>query len=464
MRTIQNLNSFFLRYLKYTVLCLFLLTNIQAFPNTLNTVFPLIVSEVIREKYTLKNMEILNNLIKQNSLEDLITLAEQSNQESQKILFFLYYAIKSNKILQWEDNRSIIITSDNLSKIETMIKTTNTPEAWFVWGFCQAKFGSYTEGMAYLNKAKEAGHSLAYLVIPAFIINTQQKSEMFLNENIKMIHQTLKEMESKNITSLGFNTLMGILFYAQNKYNKAKEQFTKVIKHNNIFFNPAHTYLGMIYYKENNYELAKKYLLIGIEAGNDTTKPKLLDIYFKESNYSAAFKLLREMALNWGKYTDVASIKASFLLSDILANGLGVSADLIQSYVWATRARIIYDISRDHRVTKYVDSETGRYVLLNFTEPNYKINILDAIINNNKVYLVESQKTEEPVDVFSLMDLKKYDPYINQKQIQAIRQKITTLTEKLIQIKKLHTAHFQADARFKDLHLPVSRCEQNFLH
>ena len=143
-------------------------------------------------------------------------------------------------------------------------------------------------------------------------------------------------MEDRNIKPLGFNFFMGTVLFLKDRYIKAKKYFSQAI-----------------------------------ERGRDAARPYLLDIHVREGNYVAAFELLQDMALYWGnKYTDIASIKASILLSYMLERGLGVLKDFIEFYKWADRAKRIYIVSKNNIIPRQVDPQTGRYMLFDIADFN----------------------------------------------------------------------------------------------
>lgn len=469
MSHIKTFQIFLLKFLKKTALLFVFFINISLEASTFEPFFTQFVSEIIAREYLKKNIKAFNNFIENHSFEDLISSAEQSNQQSQEILFSLYYFIKSRSIemFKLKDNKYVALTEEDLNRIKSLIEKTNTPEAYFAWGFYLARSGDYKTGMIYLKKAKEAGHALAHLSIPSFLI-TENKNpfiptdEKTNQRDIDVVYNTLKEMENKKITITGFDFLMGTILFTKDQYTDAKKYFeketTKKHPYRTII---SYGYLGMIYQKEGNNMLAKEQFTKALNRGDYGAKLYLLDIHIQEGNYKSASELLEDIATHWGLYNDVTAIKASVLLSYILSKGLGMPQDLIQSYVWIIRAQKIYGSSIDPNILKMVDPNTGRITLFsNFQQD--EVNNLQTI-KSEKKYKTQKQEIEDPFNLFSLIDVQNNISDMTHKQLKTIRQQLDILTQKLTALGELQKVHTTANTIFDNLHLPGGgSCEGTF--
>ena len=445
----------FFKALKHLIPVVFLLVSFSITAHPILNIFSVSISEIINKEYKLKTYQELNEFMEENSIEDLITSTHKSNPRVKKLAFFLYYIVKSEStfLIPLENNKSILVSLDAFSQIETLIKKTRTPEAWFIRGLLELREENYLEGLAYLNEAKKADHALAYLAHLKFsILNPDSK---YYVSRTEFIYQVLREMEQRNITVPGFNFLMGSILYAKGRFSEAKEWFTKALK-DPIFPNAVKAYMGLIYKKNRQYPLAKKYLAEASEEGVYVVKPRLLEIYLQEGDYKVASELLEDMALHWGRYNDSASIKASFLLSYIMGRGLGVSADPIQSYIWADRARKIYHLSQDVNTPRTVDLQTGRYMIPNtFTLNN------TAQTSNNSEH--SSPKIDDPSFIFKLMSFRESTSQITERQWGYMAAHLHGLVQTLTRQGKMETAYSASNIMFRDLHfLPSNRCPGGF--
>ncbi len=463
MLIIKNLSLSFLQKIKIAILftLLFINTSIQAF--TLDDVLNMVVSEIIQQEYLLKNLDAFKSFMENHSFEELISSAEQSNKRSQTILFSLYYFMESRFLytLDLPNDKSVTVTQDDLSRIKDLIKRTNSPEAFFIQGLYHIHFGDRDTGIPYLSKAKEAGHALAYLVD---IVLAVKKTEGVTSkpirkeiqkQNIEITYTTLKEMEERNIKPPGFDFFMGTVLFLKGQYTEAKKYFARELN-NNLLATPTLIYIGIIHKKNRQYESAKNYLSQAIERGGDAARPYLLDIYIREGNYISAFELLHEMSLQWGKYTDIASIKASILLSYMLERGLGAPEDLIESYKWADRAKRIYSVSRNNSIPRRVDSLTGRYMLslTFFNEDTETMTVL-------REHSISHPKTDELPPLFKLM--KVNNKKLTRRQTEIIQMQIDSLTQTLVSLGQLQKARVISADMFESLHSPIgSRCGTAF--
>ena len=457
------------KFFKKIVLLSVFFINISTEAITFELFFTQLVSEIIAKEYLGENAEAFNNFMKNHSFEDLISSAEQSNQQSQEILFSLYYFIKSKSIdmLKLKDNKYVELTEEDLNRIKTLIEKTNTPAAYFAWGFYHARSGDYKTGMIYLKKAKEAGHALAHIAIPSFTITENQNpiiptDEKTNQENIDTVYKALKEIENKKITIAGFNFLMGTILYTKDQYTDAKKYFEKETTKKHPYLTIiSYGYLGMIYQKEGNNTLAKEQFTEALNRGDHAAKLYLLDIHIQEGDYKSAFKLLENIATNWGLYNDITSIKSSFLLSYILSKGLGMPQDLIQSYVWITRAQKIYDLSIDPNILKVVDPKTRRITLFSKSQQDEVHN--SQPIKSEKEYKTNKQEIEDPFNLFSLLKLQTNISEMTHKQLTAIKQQLDILTQKLLATGEFQKAHTIANTTFETLHSPSGgMCEGSF--
>ena len=457
------MTSFF-KFKKYlSIYSLFFMINVTCYANTFEGSIAIALHKIINHEYILKNQQALNKYLNENSLEDLITSAEESNRQSQELLFFLYQIIE-NKAFLTDKNKLVIISDDQLLIIENLMKNTSTPEALFAKGFHQVVLGNYEEGITYLNKAKEAGYALAYIV-PLALIMTEQahsstnKTKKEFTANIENTYQVLKEMKDRNITVFGFNMLMGIILFMKNEDSKAIDYFTKATN-NQEFFKAAAAYIGLIYDRNNKKKLAKQYFITAIKGGNDTVKSRLLDIYLTEGNYVSAFDLLQEIATQWGKYSDTPAIKASFLLSYLLRQGLGTKKDPIQSYIWATRAKTIYDISNNLHMWSLMVTNTNRYALYGNTEINPHITTTLNHEPHTSFRPHERYTIEQTLDLMKIHNTK----YITTEQLQVIEEQITLLTHELKGLEKLDIARLSSNNEFETLHPLISNCAKKVFH
>ena len=276
MNNIKIVYCFLLRYFKNIIfsLLLFIPAPLAAF--SLKVVFPAVISEIIHQEYKQKNLDDLDKFMETHSVKDLITAAEQSNLESQRILFFLYYLINDQftGIFKLKNQKIITVNVEDILRIEALIKNTNTVEAWFVWGICQLKRGNHQEGMLYLNKAKKAGHAISYLAILAFEIKEQKESPTTNKKtqkgNIEKAYQALKQMKRRNIQIPGFDFLMGTILFLKGQDSEAKKRFDKMVKQGHFTSVASLSYIGMIHNRNNKTESAKKYFIEAIERGVTT--------------------------------------------------------------------------------------------------------------------------------------------------------------------------------------------------
>lgn len=440
----------FLKVLKYFVPVVFLLTSFPLKAGNISNIFSISISEIIKREYKLKTYQELNEFMEEHSIEDLMVPGNRGNLRTQRMAFFLYYLAKteSTPLIPLENNRSILVSSDILSQIEILLEKTRTPEAWFVKGLLQLREGNYEEGFGNLNKAKKAGHALAYLAYLKFSIT--HSGSVNSTSQQELIYRTLRKMEEKNIEVTGFNFLMGSILYTKGMISEAKEWFTKALN-DPVFPNAAKAYMGLIHKKNGQYSLAKQYLTEASKEGATIIKPRLLEIHLMEADYKAASELLQDIALHWGRYNDSASIKASFLLSYITGRGLGTSADPIQSYIWADRANKIYHLSQDENIPRAINPLTGRYMLRdNFTLHNI------AQPTNSRHSSQPFPKMDDPPFVFKLMSFRQSANRITQKQRRYMETHFHTLLETLNRQGKLQTAYSASDIMFRDLHfLPL---------
>lgn len=444
----------FLKNLKYIVLIVFLLRffSLEAFPSVKN-IFSTSISEILKQEYTLKTYQELREFMEEHSIEDLIVLGNRGNLRVQRMAFFLYYYLtktESTFSILLGSNEFVLISPDILFQIKTLLQKNRTPEAWFVKGLLQLRKGNYREGLANLNEAKKAGHALAYLAHLKFsLINPDVIDPASHKE---LIYQTLREMEQRNITVPGFSFLMGSILFIRDELEEAKKRFIKALK-NPTFRKASKSYIGLIYSKNGQYALAKQYLTETSQEGTYVVKPRLLEIYLQEGNYKRVFELLQEIALQWGRYTNIASIKASFLLSYMTERGLGTSADPVQSYIWADRANKIYHISQDENIPKTFNAQTGRYMLL---PDSFTFHHTVQATTTSEHSPQSFSKMDDPPFIFRLMSFKQTGDRMTARQLRYIDTHFYTLTETLNQQGKLQRAHSAANTIFKDLHfLPV---------
>ena len=451
----------------YLIICL-IFFNIICSAHTFEIVMSVSLHKVLEKEYLFENKKKLNKYLSENSLESLITSAEKSYRQSQELLFFLYcyHIITDSRVFAIDNNNLITLSDDNLLRIKNLIKKASSTESWLALSFYQLEKNNYEKAMSYLNKAKEKGNALAYLF--SLILTTVNHQNFQANKitgspttNIESIYQILKEMKDRNITIFGFNMLMGVVLFVKNKNSEALEYFRKEIKEKRSqkFLTASIAYVGLIHDRNNQRKLAKKNFIKAVERGNDMVKSRLLDIYLKEGNYTSSWNLLQEIATQWGKYNDTPSIKTSFLISYMLSQGLGRKKDIIQSYVWATRAKAIYNISKDPNIWKIRTGDTNRYALYSNIEFNpHIVKTTPDIVSPNR-----KQKRYTPQEMFDLMkihDINKIN--ITTEQVQIIEAQITSLTEKLKASKQLQLAIVNSNNTFEELHPFVSECARSF--
>ena len=445
----------FFKALKHLVPVVFLLASFSVKANNLSNSFSISITEIIKREYKTKTYREFNEFMEEHSLEDLMVPANRGNLRAQRMAFFLYYLVETEStfLIPLRNNKFILVSSDILSQIEILLQKTRTPEAWFVKGLLHSREGNYQEGFANFNEAKKAGHALSYLAYLKFSIIHPGATDSTANK--ELIYRTLRKMEQKNIKVPGFNFLMGSILFARGEISEAKEWFTKALN-DPIFPNATKAYMGLIHKKNRHYSLAKQYMAEASIAGVDVVKPRLLEIHLQEGDYKAASELLQDIALRWGKYTDSASIKASFLLSYITGRGLGSAADPIQSYIWADRADKIYHLSRDANTPRAVNPQTERYMLPGNLTFHNRAQTIDV-----SEYSAQSfPKMDDPPFIFKLMSFRPVNE-ITQRQRRYMETHFHTLIETLTQQGKLQIAYSAADIMFRDLHfLPTGgRCE-----
>lgn len=453
-----------------SICLLFFTINVACYANTFEFAMSITLYEILEKEYISENKKNLNKYLSENSLESLITSAEKLDRKSQELLFFLYcYHIITENRTVWTDNKFIIVNDDSLLRIENLIKNTSSTEAWFALGFYQLQIRNYEKAISYLNKAKEAGHALAYLLPLMFTMVEQLKLPMSkIKENpeinVESVHQVLKEMKDRNITIFGFNILMGMVLFMKNEDTKAIVHFKNAIKNQESreFSTASMAYIGLIHDRNNRNQLAKKHFAKAIERGNDVVKARLLDIYLTEGDYMSSRDLLQEIATQWGKYNDTPSIKASFLISYMLAQGLGRTKDPIQSYVWATRAKTIYDISNNPHVWRVRIDGADRYILYSSI-----ININPHITTTEVDILTHNKQAEHagytPKEIFDLMRIHNSEKTdITTEQLQIIEAQIASLTQELKDSKQLQLARLVSNNEFEKLHPLTSSCARTF--
>lgn len=463
----------FKKVLRRTVLSLITVSiiNIVSLPiaraSELSTVFSGIVMDIVLE-YEKANLQVLKNYITPTSLEELFISAEKHNHSAQKILFFMYYLAKSHTFknqtvvslqITLTDNTVLELTLDHITRIEKLIKKTNTVDAYFLLGLSYIKTGDKRQGLYYLNMAKETGYALAYLVITALKLREETLPDI-KKQNIKIAYQSLQEMRQRGIAKVitAFDFLMGTILFLKNQDSNALKLFNNSIHKWQYAIAASLSYMGMIHERNNRTDLAKNFFIQAIKNGNDTSKMFLISIYTKEGNYAELSKLLKEISTTWGKYKDVASIKASFLLSYMFRQGIGFKKDLMQSYIYANRAKEIYLISSQQQQS-YIDPSTGRYQVLLHPEQRM-INFSNNFENNHSS--AKHNLPTYPDFVFQLMGFEN-NTLLTEKQLSMIQSHIFSLEREIKNSNTLPVARFLASADFEKLYMP-SICREAFLN
>ena len=128
-----------------------------------------------------------------------------------------------------------------------------------------------------------------------------------------------------------------------------------------------------------------------------------------------------------------------------MGRGLGVSADPIQSYIWADRASKIYHLSQNTNIPRVKNHQTGIYMIPNtFTFNN------TAQPTNNSEY--SFSKIDDPSLIFKLMSFRESANRITERQWRYIAIHLHALIETLTRQGKMETAYSAANIIFRDLH------------
>ncbi len=434
----------------------------------LETVFMAVVSDILHVEYEKKNFTALQNYMEYKSLEELLFSAEHHNQSAQRILFYIYYIVNSTltNIIQLTDKTVLQLSPAQITRIENLIQKTKTPPAYFSLGFSYIKTNDKEKGLHYLHKAKDTGYALAYLVIPALTIKTESLSPDTKKQNMEIIYQSLQEIQKKGINNAlpPFNFLMGTVLFLKKQYSNALKFFDDSIHKQKFAIAASMTYRGIIHQRNNRTSLAKKNFIKAIKKGNDESRVFLIKIYISEGNYTESSELLKEISTKWGKYKDVASIKASLLLSYMLKEGLGIAKNLMQSYIYANRAKEIYLLSQQQSpLFKVVDPNTGRYQV--WIKPGWRVvNFSNNITENNTQFSLTKYHTlpTQPNLVFELINFENND-LLTEKQLHIIKNHISTLEKQLQNNEKLQEARFLASTDFENLYMP-NKCGRVFLN
>ena len=289
------------------------------------------------------------------SLQDILKKSRQGDQNSTLFLTYLYLdkQLKDRNTKSFPSHfEDITLTEEDTRSIRDFLQETPTPYEWeFIEGWTavfslqdslhiKEKRKEYlNKGFSHFLKAGEGKYKEFIFSWAFFIIKTQSSPTAIETLLVQKAKNTVLRLAEKGYPPAQY--LQGLMELQNNNIHSALHWLGKAST-NNFQKEACSILLGWFYMYVNDSSKAIPYLKTAIYKYNkDALKPKLFFAYINQKQVPEAFRVAKEIAENYTKFSIHMSLMSMNFIISTLFKGEGVERNWIESYTWIERAQII---------------------------------------------------------------------------------------------------------------------------
>ena len=289
------------------------------------------------------------------SLQDILEKAQQGDQNSKWLLTYLYLdkQLKYRNTKYFSPNfEDITVTKEDMKDIRDFLQKTSRPYEWeFIEGWTaifslqdsrhiKEKRKEYlNKGFSHFLKASKGKYKEFSFSLAFFILETQSSPTTIETPSVQKAKNTVLRLAEKGYPPAQY--LQGLMELQNNNLHSALHWFEKSYA-SNFLREACSIVIGWFYMQANDSSKAIPYLKTAIYKYNkDALKPKLFFAYINQEQVPEAFKVAKEIAENYTRFSlDINLMSMNFIISTLF-KGEGVKKNWLESYTWIERARLI---------------------------------------------------------------------------------------------------------------------------
>ncbi len=276
-----------------------------------------------------KAIEIYQNILKKQPYNLLLKYRLANlflqNKDYKKSLHLL------SKVCKKDSNNITVLYK--LASVHLQLKNTKKAIFWFrkIIDLDSLHYKSYYRLAKTYRKLKQKD-STAYFLVEGLKIkpndlalNQLQAKNAFQNLEFKKVVESVKRLDSLNLSSPFYQNLLGISYYHTKEYEKAKKVLTKLLLKRKIQ-DDTYYYLGLVHQKLKDYAIAEQCFNLSIYS----KRPKIdkeyfqLAMLFKAQNkpkeaISYLKKSLKERSYNADALYEIAVLTENFYKDKTIA-------------------------------------------------------------------------------------------------------------------------------------------------